>query len=404
MTWPGRERFAALLGEGTADPTVLNDTVRAARDRSPLVAALPEAEVVRHVRAIVDAAVAALRTGRPEGIDLQAAEDLGADRARQGVPVAALLDGFQAGRSLIVRTLVDRGRAAGIPADDLLEGVTQIDGIATALEHRMVHAHRIAELDMARTARDTHVQRLRQFLHGEILAEAPRHVLVTDISDPALAQTLEPSLGGLAGLVDGRLAALVTRIPDLTGPPFELPTRGRVSSLPGPPDGVAARAPGDSDPHAHGPPDRPASPRTSGRVAGLAAVVSPLVAPSQIPRMYELCRRALQAGEPGLRTLTELALYSATVAEPELGALLAAELLTGLDGANGFHRELAETVLAFLDHGSRVEVTATALHVHPNTVKYRIRRFQQITGQALERQTVADTAHWWWALRSFLRS
>lgn len=389
MTWPGRERFAALLGEGTADPTVLNDTVRAARDRSPLVAALPEAEVARHVRAIIDAAVAALRTGRPEGIDLQAAEDLGADRARQGVPVAALLDGFQAGRSLIVRTLVDRGRAAGIPADDLLEGVTQIDGIATALEHRMVHAHRIAELDMARTARDTHVQRLRQFLHGEILAEAPRHVLVTDISDPALAQTLEPSLGGLAGLVDGRLAALVTRIPDLTGPPFDLPTRSPGDSR----DGPVSRPSGG-----------PASPRTSGRVPGLAAVVSPLVAPSQIPGMYELCRRALQAGEPGLRTLTELALYSATVAEPELGALLAAELLTGLDGGNGFHRELAETVLAFLDHGSRVEVTATALHVHPNTVKYRIRRFQQITGQALERQTVADTAHWWWALRSFLRS
>lgn len=355
MTWPGRERFAALLGEGTADPAVLIDTVRVARDRSPLVAALPEAEVARHVRAIIDAAVAALRTGRPEGVDLHAAEDLGADRARQGVPVAALLDGFQAGRSLIVRTLVDRGRAAGIPADDLLEGVTQIDGIATALEHRMVHAHRIAELDMARTARDTHVQRLRQLLHGETRAEAPRHVLVTDISDPAVAQGLEAALGGLAGLVDGRLAALVTRVPDL--------------AVPGP-----------------------------------AAVVSPLAAPEQIPRLYELCRRALQVGEPGLRTLTELALYSATAAEPELGALLAAELLTGLDGSEPFHREIAETVLAFLDHGSRVEATATALHVHPNTVKYRIRRFQQITGQALERQTVADTAHWWWALRSFLRS
>ncbi|MEO5873836.1 MAG: helix-turn-helix domain-containing protein [Streptosporangiaceae bacterium] len=353
MGWSGRQRFAALLGEGTADPTVLDDTVRAARERSPLVAALPEAEVRRHVRAIIDAAVAALLAGRPEGSDLQAAEDLGGDRARQGVPVAALLDGFQAGRSLIVRTLVERGRASGVSSDDLLEGLTRIDAIATALEHRMVHAHRIAELDMARTTRDTQVQRLRQLLHGEAGADGPRQVVVTDVTDPAVAQVLERALGGLAGLVDGRLAALVTRVPDLPGQ---------------------------------------------------IAVISPLVPPAQIPRMYGLCRCALRLGEPGLRTLTELALYSATATEPELGALLAAELLPGLDRADAFHREIAETVLAFLDHGSRVEATATALHVHPNTVKYRIRRLQQITGRPLDRQTVADTAHRWWALRSFLRS
>ncbi|GAA3206708.1 helix-turn-helix domain-containing protein [Actinocorallia longicatena] len=348
--------FADLLGSGTSDPAVIEATVRAARARSPLVAALPEDEVRRHVRAIIDAAIAALDAGVPEEADLEAAASLGGDRARQGVPVAALLDGFQAGRTLIVRTLVDRGRAAGLPADELLDGVTRIDAIATALEHRMVHAHRIAELDLARTARDTEVQRLRRILHGEDPADRALHVIVTDVSDPAEAQALEQDLGGLSGLVDGRLVALTPTLP-----------------------GAAAAG------------------------GGPRGAVSPLVAPARIPVMYELCRRALQTGEPGLRPLTELALATAMAAEPALGGLLADDLLAGLDPADPFHRELAETVLVYLDHAGRIEPAAAALHVHPNTVKYRIRRYRQLTGDPLDRLGVAATAHRWWALRSFLR-
>jgi DNA-binding PucR family transcriptional regulator len=43
--------------------------------------------------------------------------------------------------------------------------------------------------------------------------------------------------------------------------------------------------------------------------------------------------------------------------------------------------------------------------VHPNTVKYRIRRLQELVGRPLAPATgtaVADAAHWWWALRSWL--
>jgi sugar diacid utilization regulator len=39
-----------------------------------------------------------------------------------------------------------------------------------------------------------------------------------------------------------------------------------------------------------------------------------------------------------------------------------------------------DTVSAFLDHGGSVEGTARALFVHPNTVRYRLRRAAEITG------------------------
>ncbi|MEV5706089.1 helix-turn-helix domain-containing protein [Actinoallomurus sp. NPDC052274] len=356
-------RFSELLRDD--DGAIADAAVRAARVHSPPVAALPEDEVRRHVRAVVQAAIGAITAGGELAeADLRAAGRLGADRARQGVPVAALLDGFQAGRALIVRTVVERGRAAGLPADDLLEGMIRIDAVATALEHRMVHAHRIAELEMARTTRDAHAQVLRRVLHGESDDPAPLdparpyHCLVSDVSDPRTAASLERRLtGGLCALVDGRLAALVPLVPDLP--------------------------------------------------AGALFVASPAVPLADVPSMYALCRAALRAvaGEGGLHRLPDLALAVAAAGAPDLGRLLADTLLDRLDPADDFHRQLAETALAYLDNDKRIEPTAGALHVHPNTVKYRVRRFADITGRSLVPPTgaaVAHSAHWWWALRTWL--
>ncbi|HEU5160167.1 MAG TPA: helix-turn-helix domain-containing protein [Streptosporangiaceae bacterium] len=358
------ERFGELIE--LEAPEVVDAATRAARARSPHVAALPIEEIRRHVNAMIEAARAALTKGEVDELDLRAAERLGADRARQGVPVAALLDGFQAGRSLVVRMIIERGRRQGLPADELLEGVTRIDAVATALEHRMVHAHRGAELELARTARDADTQRLRQALRGEPGAELDPekryHCLVSDVSDPAAAGELERLLdGGLSGLVDGRLTALVPRLPPL-------------------------------------PPD-PGAP---------LVIAAPAAPPADIPGLYELCREALAAatGRSGLWRLADLAFGVATASRPELGRLLAEDLLDGLDPADAFHLLLAETALVYLDNSGRVEPTATALHVHPNTVKYRVRRFGEITGRHLSGRpgmAVADTAHLWWALRSLLR-
>jgi hypothetical protein len=44
------------------------------------------------------------------------------------------------------------------------------------------------------------------------------------------------------------------------------------------------------------------------------------------------------------------------------------------------HPDLAETIRAFAEHGFSLTGTGRALHIHPNTVRYRLDRWQELTG------------------------
>ncbi|MFD8303775.1 PucR family transcriptional regulator [Streptomyces sp. NPDC059690] len=63
---------------------------------------------------------------------------------------------------------------------------------------------------------------------------------------------------------------------------------------------------------------------------------------------------------------------------------LRARALAPLDGASeGQRARLAETLLAWLLSGSNVPDVATRLHVHPQTVRYRMRQLEKVFGDAL---------------------
>lgn len=64
---------------------------------------------------------------------------------------------------------------------------------------------------------------------------------------------------------------------------------------------------------------------------------------------------------------------------------LAAWRLGALEGLGGAARERLEaTLLAWLKHQGRVEAVARALHVHPQTVRYRLARLRELFGEALD--------------------
>ncbi|WP_330290199.1 helix-turn-helix domain-containing protein [Streptomyces sp. NBC_00576] len=77
---------------------------------------------------------------------------------------------------------------------------------------------------------------------------------------------------------------------------------------------------------------------------------------------------------------------------------------------DGFHRQIVVTALAFLDHGRRLDRTAATLFTHPNAIRYRLARLQQLTGESLTDDSPGmasgslGSVHWWWALRTWLES
>ena len=79
-----------------------------------------------------------------------------------------------------------------------------------------------------------------------------------------------------------------------------------------------------------------------------------------------------------------------------LGDAFAARYLEPLAGLGRLGAELEATLRTWFDQGMRVDDTARALHVHPNTLRHRLRRFEETTGT-----TLRDPRHLvelWWAL------
>ena len=126
-------------------------------------------------------------------------------------------------------------------------------------------------------------------------------------------------------------------------------------------------------------------------VAGLPAALGPTVALAGGPRSAERARRALDLRAAGLLPGEGLVVAEEHAAELVLqaDAVLASEFaqarlaaLTALKP--GVRVRLTETLSAWLDCQGRVDETARALDVHPQTVRYRLNQLREALGGALD--------------------
>ena len=89
--------------------------------------------------------------------------------------------------------------------------------------------------------------------------------------------------------------------------------------------------------------------------------------------------RAAQAWPEGEHVLSsqDLLPERALAGDGHARRTLSIEIFKPLEDAGG---DLLPTCVSFLDHGCSVEATARALYVHANTVRYRLKRIQDVTG------------------------
>jgi len=108
--------------------------------------------------------------------------------------------------------------------------------------------------------------------------------------------------------------------------------------------------------------------------------------------------RASEAGRPVMTYGSDPTQKWLTAESADLAAL-AAEVLGSVVQYDAAHAgELVPSVRVWLDHDRHTERAASALHIHANTLRYRVQRFEEITGRSLS--STASLAEVWLALRA----
>lgn len=128
---------------------------------------------------------------------------------------------------------------------------------------------------------------------------------------------------------------------------------------------------------------RPALPLPDGVILG----VGPSGPLTGLPHSFAIATRvvetALAFGIDGVRSIDQLALQAVARSEDVLGTHLVARYVDPCEPTTTAGEELLDTVRALLRHDLAIDQAAAALWVHPNTVRNRMRRYEQLTGSSL---------------------
>jgi PucR C-terminal helix-turn-helix domain len=282
--------------------------------------------------------------------------ELGRGEMRQGRSLDALLSAYRIGARLAWRRFVDAGRAAGVAPDELYTLGESIFAYIDALSAESIDGYASEQSAAAGETARRRTQLVRMVigepapddeeltrLAGELQWPIPRRLAVLVIDD-----TEAVALDAMTAVVDGRTVVLIAdpRVPGLNAR-LERLLRGRHAAL---------------GPEVHY--------RSAARSLSRAQLTLAVTADDD-PRGLVVAEQHLE----------QLVLRG----DPTLGGELASVVLAPLrELPSAAQVKLTATLRTWLDHQGRVEATAAALSVHPQTVRYRLAQLREIFGATLD--------------------
>ncbi|WP_028062841.1 PucR family transcriptional regulator [Solirubrobacter soli] len=319
---------------------------------------------------------------------------LGAGEYKQGRTLDALLSAYRVGARVAWRRFVDAGTQAGFPADalyDLGEAMfVYIDEISAESAAGFAEAQseaagetqrrrrRLLRLLVQEPAADTEAVRTAATAAGWALPRVLAAVVAAEADQPEGLAAARGAPGASEELLDGIAARLARRL----GP-------GAVGAAVG---GLAVVLMPDPD----GPGRRKAlEAALHGDLGAIGPAVAWPEAAGSLRRAEAAFRLAAQGrldvqnrtspSEQGLIVADEHLPALLLAAAPGISADLARTRLAPLDGlADGPRERLAITLRAYLDRPGQVQAIASALDVHPQTVRYRLKQLRELFGERLE--------------------
>ncbi|MFC7754826.1 PucR family transcriptional regulator [Tsukamurella soli] len=318
--------------------------------------------IERNVRFVADA----LRSSSP--FDVTPAVETGASRAQVGVPLPAVMHAYRVTMALVWREIIafteadpPVSRAALIAATRRLWDANDVFTDAMAAAHREQVTQMVLDQETERAALTEHL------LQGRIDTDQSLWEIAELLRIPTrgpylvIAATV-PTVGRapLPG-IDNRLRALGVHsawrlLPDqqigIVYTPSEA-VRSQVIDL---------------------------LRRTATTRVGVSAPFSEL---QSTPQALRFARVALAGPGEAVTVFDGSALGVTVASAPEAVIELARNMLGGLlDLAEDDAGPLFETFRAWEANGGNVAATAAGLFCHPNTVRHRLRRIEQLTGRS----------------------
>lgn len=339
---------------------------------SPIYQELPPSLLVTALHGNIEHAIEVLRTqALPTAGDLETFSAAAVDRALQGFALQDVLRAYRIGIAVMwaeVPALVTRH---GLHVEDVLALAGTVMTWEDAVADAVAGAHARLGLQLAREDQQRRDTFLRAIVAGTLQGEDLRRAGAGFGLD--LEQAYVPS----------RIRAAAGRWPHGLTSRVELGLAGRP--------GVVGQVDGDVVAVAVLAPEP---------VPDTTMAVGPPASLAALPGSFAVATRALQTGcafgLTGVVELSSLSIRPAVLAEGELGALFETRRLAPLDDLGHIGAEIVLTLRTWLELGMRHEETARALHVHPNTLRHRLRRYEQRTGASL--RDIATLTELWWAL------
>lgn len=360
--------IADLIESVTGSEGLVAEAVDEVRAAQPEMAALDAGDVARHTRALLAAATRAIAARRaPTEAELSFVEDLAVTRARQGIPIQAVLGAIHVAERRIWAAARAQARTDGVPPEQVLDARELYDDWAESVRTRLIVAHRRAEASALRTGHDRAGLLLRRLLDGGSAA--------------ALAASE-------AGLPTGTVRVVV--VPGLGAAESQqvvaaLRARGAADRVDGAVVGVVGAVTGE------------AASLLAHRVCGTAGPA----AAEEVPSLRRLATAAAEVaraqGITGPVDVADVAVPVALEARADLAAALVERHRPALERLGRRGRETATTVRAWVESGQDAEAAAARLFVHPNTVRNRVGALAGATG--LDPRDPFGAVTLWWLCR-----
>lgn len=327
-------------------------------------------DATRLVRANVESVLQSfVSPGLP---DVSAAQSAGRQRGEQGVPLPIVMAAYRVGFHEIWTRLLERARSGGqVTSEALVEAASQIWAAHDTFSQVMADAYRDAVFgEMLRTEQE------RSALVGVLLEGR----ITDELTSWDAADLLRLSGQGPFVVVAAEVVQLAHEA--LPGAETRLRLSGMSSAwrlLPDLQVGIVRLA---KETQVHRLSDQLAK-TARGRV-GISPVYPRL---SETSVALRLARMALSTAAPGaveIRVFDEHPLGIAAVnASPAMDRIVRTVLGPVLDLPGEDQSVLLSTLAAWRDNGGSTESTAKQLFCHPNTVRLRLRRLENLTGRLL---------------------